>query len=62
MSHSEICPVCNGSGKYIKPNDPKITGNINIEVTCHGCQGAGWIEVGKKDLPRPLSLWSSIFG
>lgn len=33
--HSEICPVCSGSGKY---NDQE----------CHGCRGKGWIEVQNK--------------
>jgi hypothetical protein len=30
--HSELCPVCKGSGK------------IN-DITCHGCNGKGWVEV-----------------
>jgi DnaJ-class molecular chaperone len=35
-----ICPVCNGSGKY---NGLEQT---NFEdVTCHGCDGKGWVEV-----------------
>lgn len=32
-----ICPVCNGTGDY--PNLAKNT------LTCHGCNGKGWVEV-----------------
>lgn len=38
MSHSEICPVCNKTGKY-------------EEEICHGCGGLGWITITVHDLP-----------
>ena len=30
--HSELCPVCHGTGKY-------------NGAQCHGCDGDGWVEV-----------------
>ena len=43
MSHAEKCPICGGSGK------------LPDKVTCHGCGGKGWVEVGKDSpyIPRP---------
>lgn len=43
--HSEICPVCNGTGKYRKPADPSDTNAMNPEEICNGCSGLGWIQV-----------------
>lgn len=47
MSHSEICPVCGGSGKL--PADTKTTSAS--EKQCHGCGGLGWITV-KDEYPQ----------
>jgi len=38
MAHSEICPVCCGSGRY-------------LDKLCHGCGGKGWIEVSDDCYP-----------
>ena len=43
MSHAEICPVCNGSGKVMPPD--KNTTAVTQPVTCHGCGGTGWVKV-----------------
>lgn len=49
-THAEICPVCNGSGKYIEYNFARgqSTGNFDYSFisTCHGCGGKGWVVVG----------------
>ena len=45
MSHSEKCPVCEGTGK-IK------------DVTCHGCAGLGWITLQDNNIRRyPTYPW-----
>ena len=36
--HSELCPVCHGKGVIYSPL-------LRKDVTCHGCNGKGWIEV-----------------
>ncbi len=46
MSHSEKCPVCEGSGEY--KHWAKAPPN-----TCHGCKGKGWIEIGIEYLTAP---------
>lgn len=38
----QICPVCNGSGKYKGNWDPNVTA-LPMETTCHGCGGLGWV-------------------
>lgn len=49
MSHSEICPICNGSGKYkIYEIHHDISTECFAEYTCHGCGGKGWIIVEDK--------------
>lgn len=52
MSHTEVCPVCNGTGKikwWNKDYSPfgfeSTSGHSFIEKTCHGCQGKGWVTV-----------------
>lgn len=57
MCHSEICPVCGGTGVYklVKYRQlgtpyPFVSGPIEYysEKTCHGCQGKGWITIEDK--------------
>jgi len=44
MSRAVTCPVCNGTGKVRNPDyNPKLGQEV---VTCHGCGGRGWVEVG----------------
>lgn len=46
-SHVELCPVCNGSGKFKEYLTSNFTGTTcsYIERTCHGCNGKGWVVV-----------------
>lgn len=53
---AQICPVCNGTGKYTvvkyrNPYDlyPFTTSPIEFysERICHGCNGKGWIVVSE---------------
>lgn len=53
MSHSEKCPVCQGSGQLMNMN-PQITAGY-YTTTCNGCNGKGWITV--EDSTPPLH-WS----
>ena len=39
---AELCPVCNGSGKYKPKPDPCCTA-LPTERRCHGCYGSGWV-------------------
>ena len=41
MTHSEKCPICFGAGKIAQSGGYSSA----VEITCHGCQGRGWIEV-----------------
>lgn len=52
MYHAEVCPVCNGSGKYKEYSyfREQTTSQNYIEKVCHGCQGKGWISVRGNDL------------
>lgn len=47
--HAEICPVCNGSGKYIEYHFARgqSTGKFDYHFTrpCHGCDGKGWVVI-----------------
>lgn len=52
MSHSEICPVCKGTGKIREYNSSFSPFGFNYnsgfnfaEKVCHGCQGKGWVTV-----------------
>ena len=36
-----LCPVCKGNGKLT----PQGNYAGYYEVTCHGCNGKGWVEV-----------------
>ena len=56
-THSEICPVCQGSGRYRKVIDPNGMGYKNTsiglcsyETTCHGCNGKGWVVVDNNEV------------
>ena len=40
-----LCPVCNGSGKATPTGNPYGTA-ADMSVTCHGCGGIGWVQVG----------------
>jgi len=42
MSHSELCPVCNGRGWVIIEDS---CGTALVTETCHGCNGTGWVVV-----------------
>jgi len=43
--HSEICPVCRGSGKYKETWNYGTTTGASYETVCHGCNGKGWVVV-----------------
>ena len=44
MAHSEKCPVCDGTGKYKKDWSDE-------EMSCHGCNGRGWITIKHEPIP-----------
>lgn len=50
--HAEKCPVCGGSGRL-----PCSTGgdasSPPLPVTCHGCNGKGWVTVGDERPAEP---------
>jgi len=39
-----ICPICWGSGKYVRP-EHGYTDSSPKEEICHGCGGKGWVTV-----------------
>lgn len=41
MTHAEICPVCNGTGRYREVWN--YTSVVYTERQCHGCNGKGWV-------------------
>jgi len=45
MSHTEICPICGGSGKI---EQPECTAPVR---PCHGCSGRGWVEIWQVEHP-----------
>jgi DnaJ-class molecular chaperone len=59
MNHTEICPVCKGSGKvrmfdgYLVAEDAAHVKGEE-EKTCHGCNGKGWVTVENYFCPRPM--------
>lgn len=49
--HAEKCPLCNGVGKV------KVASNTtmgNMEKTCHGCFGMGWVTIPDLDEMKEL--------
>jgi len=44
--HAEKCPVCDGEGSLagVLPDEKR---------TCHGCEGRGWVTVGREFLQTP---------
>ena len=42
-----LCPVCNGTGRYLVPSH--LT-PANTEQICHGCGGKGWVEVREEPI------------
>ena len=42
MPHSEVCPVCKGVGMVYEQGYSITSAS---RVTCHGCNGAGWVIV-----------------
>ena len=45
---ADLCPVCNGTGKYkkiIEPDKNTSMGLCSYETTCHGCNGTGWVTI-----------------
>lgn len=53
--HSEICPVCGGTGIYKEYQN--YSSWTYMAKTCHGCSGRGWITV-----PYSKSLYSNFNG
>jgi len=41
---AQQCPVCFGKGKVANEEYGNSTG-AQREITCHGCQGLGWVTV-----------------
>jgi len=52
---AQVCPVCNGSGKYFVPLTASSQA-VGSQVTCHGCEGKGWVEVSG-DEPRVIRYY-----
>lgn len=48
-NHSEICPVCKGTGKYKEYTNYSCS--IYSEHTCHGCNGKGWVTINDEQVP-----------
>jgi DnaJ-class molecular chaperone len=44
VPHTEMCPVCSGSGEIIIPQ-VESTSATPLTKTCHGCGGTGWVTV-----------------
>lgn len=48
---AEKCPICNGDGVTF----PRDEGHYSIgyKVTCHGCNGLGWVQVSDVEDLQP---------
>ena len=47
MPKATICPVCDGNGLTDRE---RLGGSIvEYNVSCHGCEGKGWIEISEPD-------------
>jgi len=47
MSEAKRCPVCFGEGMVALNKNLTPSTYVNTKkVTCHGCGGRGWVEVG----------------
>lgn len=48
-THTELCPVCHGSGKYTEYHFARGQSTSHFDYsftrTCHGCGGKGWVIV-----------------
>ena len=57
--HSEICPICHGTGRVEVMPSPDASDASLMEQTCHGCSGVGWVAVPdevESDTPdRPVA-------
>ena len=58
-----VCPVCDGRGKRIeaitKHEGDERLGKPYLSISCHGCGGKGWIEVGNNiKITQTLSVRS----
>ncbi|MDH4182832.1 MAG: hypothetical protein OEV92_01295 [Nitrospinota bacterium] len=41
MSHTEVCPVCEGAGIV---NRERLGGAVvEFNISCYGCMGKGWV-------------------
>ena len=60
MNHSELCPVCKGSGKTYTSQSPDSTSAYGYYTVCHGCGGIGWVTVedhpNKRNWIRPETI------
>ena len=59
MSHSEKCPVCNGTGKIVRWDGWGMGDAASVKARmqhCHGCGGRGWVQV--EDEPR---IWERCY-
>ena len=58
MAHAETCPVCNGTGVFIK-YDKSLNGRYETR-NCHGCDGRGWVKVEdvyvEHEILRPVKV------
>jgi hypothetical protein len=66
MAQAQICPVCGGKGQ-IEKHPGQTTTDASFGVTCHGCNGKGWVEVGGYEpYPQypsmPYEPWQITYG
>jgi DnaJ-class molecular chaperone len=46
---AQICPVCNGTGRYKDKLKDSTEATTRV---CHGCNGRGWVSIGV-EYPMP---------